>query len=44
MGLPMKYAAMLGKTGNGCAAYLPGLPGCIAAVPLERIRADRETQ
>ena len=41
----MKYAAMLGKTGNGYAAYLPGLPGCIAAaVLLERTLANRETQ
>ncbi len=33
MGLPMKYAA-----------YLPDLPGCIAAVLLERTQADRGTQ
>ena len=27
----MKYVAIIGKTGNGYAAHLPALPGCIAA-------------
>ena len=27
----MKYAAIVEKTGNGYSAYLPDLPGCIAA-------------
>ena len=27
----MKYIAIIGKTGNGYAADLPDLPGCIAA-------------
>jgi predicted RNase H-like HicB family nuclease len=27
----MKYLALIAKTGNGYAAYLPELPGCIAA-------------
>lgn len=27
----MKYVALIAKTGNGYAAYLPDLPGCIAA-------------
>lgn len=27
----MKYVALIAKTGNGYAAYLPELPGCIAA-------------
>ena len=27
----MKYLAIIGKTGNGYAADLPDLPGCIAA-------------
>ncbi len=27
----MKYAAIIGKTGNGYSAHLPDLPGCIAA-------------
>lgn len=27
----MKYVAMIGKTGNGYAADLPDLPGCVAA-------------
>ena len=27
----MKYVALIGKTGNGYAADLPDLPGCIAA-------------
>ena len=27
----MKYVAIIGKTGNGYAADLPDLPGCIAA-------------
>ena len=29
--LPMKYVALIGKTGNGYSAHLPDLPGCIAA-------------
>ena len=27
----MKYAVVIEKTGNGYSAYLPDLPGCIAA-------------
>ena len=27
----MKYVALIAKTGNGYAADLPDLPGCIAA-------------
>ena len=27
----MKYVAIIGKTGNGYAAHLPDLPGCVAA-------------
>ena len=27
----MKYVALIAKTGNGYSAYLPDLPGCIAA-------------
>ena len=27
----MKYTAVIEKTGNGYSAYLPDLPGCIAA-------------
>ena len=27
----MKYVALIAKTGNGYAAHLPDLPGCIAA-------------
>ena len=27
----MKYVAVIEKTGNGYSAYLPDLPGCIAA-------------
>lgn len=27
----MKYIAIIGKTGNGYAADLPDLPGCVAA-------------
>ena len=27
----MKYVATIGKGGNGYAAHLPDLPGCIAA-------------
>lgn len=27
----MKYAAIIVKAGNGYSAYLPDLPGCIAA-------------
>ena len=27
----MKYLAIIEKTGNGYSAYLPDLPGCIAA-------------
>ena len=30
-GEPMKYVALIAKTGNGYAADLPDLPGCIAA-------------
>jgi len=30
-GLSMKYLAIISKTGNGYAADLPDLPGCIAA-------------
>ena len=27
----MKYAAIIEKTGNGYSAYVPDLPGCVAA-------------
>lgn len=27
----MKFVALIAKSGNGYAAYLPDLPGCIAA-------------
>ncbi len=27
----MKYMAVVAKTGNGYSAYLPDLPGCVAA-------------
>ena len=27
----MKYVAVIEKTGNGYSAYLPDLPGCVAA-------------
>ena len=27
----MKYVALIEKTGNGYSAYLPDLPGCVAA-------------
>ena len=27
----MKYTAVIEKSGNGYSAYLPDLPGCIAA-------------
>ena len=27
----MKYTVVIEKTGNGYSAYLPDLPGCIAA-------------
>ena len=27
----MKYVAIIVKTGNGYSAYLPDIPGCIAA-------------
>lgn len=27
----MKYAAVIEKTGNGYSAYVPDLPGCVAA-------------
>ncbi|MGH2462000.1 MAG: type II toxin-antitoxin system HicB family antitoxin [Candidatus Limnocylindria bacterium] len=27
----MRYAVVIEKTGNGYAAYVPDLPGCIAA-------------
>ena len=27
----MKYAAAIEKTGNGYSAYIPDLPGCVAA-------------
>ena len=27
----MKYAAIVEETGNGYSAYLPDLPGCVAA-------------
>ena len=30
-GEPMKYVALIAETGNGYAADLPDLPGCIAA-------------
>ena len=27
----MRYAAVIEKTGNGFSAYVPDLPGCVAA-------------
>ena len=27
----MKYAAVIERTGNGFSAYVPDLPGCVAA-------------
>ena len=27
----MKYVAIVARTGNGYSAYLPDLPGCVAA-------------
>ncbi len=27
----MKYAVVIEKTGNGYSAYVPDLPGCVAA-------------
>lgn len=27
----MKYAAVIEQTGNGFSAYVPDLPGCVAA-------------
>ncbi len=27
----MKYAAVIERTGNGYSAYIPDLPGCVAA-------------
>lgn len=27
----MKYAAVIERTGNGYSAYVPDLPGCVAA-------------
>ena len=27
----MRYAAVVEKTGNGYSAYIPDLPGCVAA-------------
>ena len=27
----MRYAAVIEKTGNGYSAYIPDLPGCVAA-------------
>ena len=27
----MKYTVVIEKTGNGCSAYVPDLPGCVAA-------------
>ena len=27
----MQYAVVIEKTGNGCSAYVPDLPGCVAA-------------
>ena len=36
----MRYAVVLEKTGNGYSAYVPDLPGCIAAA---RTRGETET-
>lgn len=36
----MKYVAIIGKTGNGYAAHLPDLPGCIAAADTFEETAD----
>ena len=27
----MQYAVVIERTGNGCSAYVPDLPGCVAA-------------
>ena len=35
----MKYAVVIEKTGNGYSAYVPDLPGCVAAADT---RADTE--
>lgn len=31
----MKYVVIIEKTGTGYSAYLPDLPGCIAAAPTQ---------
>ena len=36
----MRYAAVIEKTGNGYSAYIPDLPGCVAAGDT---RAETET-
>jgi len=35
----MQYAVIVEKTGNGYSAYVPDLPGCVAAA---RTRAETE--
>jgi len=35
----MRYAVIVEKTGNGYSAYVPDLPGCVAAA---RTRAETE--
>jgi predicted RNase H-like HicB family nuclease len=35
----MQYAVVVEKTGNGYSAYVPDLPGCVAAA---RTRAETE--
>jgi predicted RNase H-like HicB family nuclease len=35
----MRYAVVIEKTGNGYSAYVPDLPGCVAAA---RTRAGTE--
>ena len=35
----MKYAVVIEKTGNGYSAYVPDLPGCVAAADTQ---ADTE--
>ena len=36
----MRYAAIIEKAGNGYSAYVPDLPGCVAAGPsVAKVRA-----
>ena len=36
----MRYAVVLEKTGNGYSAYVPDLPGCVAAAETRRETED----